>query len=213
MNELQSFNPIENTCIDYMHSVLEGVVKGMFRLWFSPDFVFTEPDDSGKKSRNAFSLRQYIDQIDDRLLKIKPPGFVPAAPRSVDLWCLWRAHEFLYFLIYYSLCVFHEIMDYDYYQHLMLLVIAMENLLKPKIKKIELQPSELLLQKTLKNFYLRIFQVFVATVLQNFHVFFLSSLEFFFDLILFTQIKKSKIKKTCVNNLFIEIKLKKRVKL
>jgi hypothetical protein len=150
MNELNHFNPVENTCIDYMHSLLEGVVKGMFRLWFSPDFVFN--DNFGRKKRNPFSMRQYIDQIDERLMKIKPPSFVPSAPRSVDLWNLWRAHEFLYFLIFYSLCVFHEIMEYDYYQHLMLLVIAMENLLKPKIKKNELKIIHKVLIKFVERF-------------------------------------------------------------
>lgn len=115
MNELSDFNPVENTCIDYMHSLLEGVVKGLFRLWFGQDCVYSDKDD-GKKKRNQFSLRQYIKQIDERLLKIKPPSFVPSAPRSVDLWNIWRAHEFLNFMLYYSLCVFYQIMDYEYYQ-------------------------------------------------------------------------------------------------
>ena len=135
-----------------MHTVLEGVVKGMFRLWFSPDFAFTKTNEREKKKRNLFSMRQYIDQIDDRLLKIKPPSFVPAAPRSIDSWSLWRAHEFLYFIIYYSLCVFHEIMEYEYYQHLMLLVIAIENLLKPKIKRSELQIIHQALIKFVEQF-------------------------------------------------------------
>jgi hypothetical protein len=136
MNKLSNFNPVENICIDYMHSLLEGVIKGLFRLWFGQEYVYS--DCNGKKVRNKFSLRQYINQIDERLLKMKPPSFVPSAPRSVDLWGIWRAHEFLYFIIYYSLCVFHEIMNYEYYQHLMLLVIAMENLLNNEIKKDEL---------------------------------------------------------------------------
>ncbi len=155
MNELRYFNILtqfQSTCKDCMHTVLEGVVKGMFRLWFSPDFAFTKPNDSEKKKRNLFSMRQYIHQIDDRLLKIKPPSFVPAAPRSVDSWSLWRAHEFLYFIIFYSLCVFHEIMEYEYYQHLMLLVITIENLLKPKIKRSELQIIHLALIRFVEQF-------------------------------------------------------------
>ena len=147
MNKLKYFNPTESVCIDYMHSLLEGVIKGLFRLWFSPEYVYSEADDDGKKIRNNFSLRNYIKQIDQRLLKIKPPSFVPSAPRSIELWSIWRAHEFLYFMIYYSLCIFYQIMDYAYYQHLMLLVIAMENLLKPKIEVNELDSIQYILIK------------------------------------------------------------------
>ena len=51
MNHLCHFNPIENTCIDYMHSLLEGVVKGMFRLWFGQDNVLSDLDNNGKRKR------------------------------------------------------------------------------------------------------------------------------------------------------------------
>jgi hypothetical protein len=34
LSELRFFSPFYNTNIDYMHSVLEGVVKRFFRYWF-----------------------------------------------------------------------------------------------------------------------------------------------------------------------------------
>ena len=43
-------------------------------------------------------------------------------------------------------------MEYDYYQHLMLLVIAKENLLKPKIKKNELKIIHKVLIKFVERF-------------------------------------------------------------
>jgi hypothetical protein len=43
-------------------------------------------------------------------------------------------------------------MEYEYYQHLMLLVIAIENLLKPKIKRSELQIIHLTLIKFVEQF-------------------------------------------------------------
>lgn len=120
-----------------MHSVLLGVIKSFFRYWFGSDYTF-QSNDSGKRKKNIFNLRQYIKQIDSRLLKIKPPSFVPVAPRSIETWPLWHAHEFFNFIIYYSLGVFHEIMESEYYQHLVILVIIMENIFKSCITQSDL---------------------------------------------------------------------------
>lgn len=67
---LKYYCPVNSTCIDYMHSVLEGVVKNFFKYWFD-----------SKYSSEDFSLKDNIDEIDQRLLSIKPPSFVPTAPR------------------------------------------------------------------------------------------------------------------------------------
>ena len=34
LSELRFFSPLYNTNIDYMHSILEGVIKRFFRYWF-----------------------------------------------------------------------------------------------------------------------------------------------------------------------------------
>lgn len=93
LNELSFYHPIMNTNIDYMHSILEGVTKRFFFVWFE------EVDTSGL-------LKLHIDKINDRLLNLRPPSYIPSKPRSIKLWRLWRAHEFLSFLLYYSLPVF-----------------------------------------------------------------------------------------------------------
>ena len=34
LSELRFFSPLYNTNIDYMHSILEGVIKRFFKYWF-----------------------------------------------------------------------------------------------------------------------------------------------------------------------------------
>ena len=155
LSSLSEFHPINNTCIDYMHTVLLGVIKSFFRCWFSSDFSYTQ-DDCGKRKQSACSLRHYMKQIDKKLLNIKPPSFVPAAPRSIETWTHWRAHEFFHFITYYSLGVFHEIMEYDYFEHLVLFVIIMENLFKSSISKNTLN----LLQEMIVKFVMMIEQLY-----------------------------------------------------
>ena len=81
LNYFDFFNPISGTCIDYMHSVLEGVVKSLFKLWFGQEC-----------HEMKTSLRRFMQTIDSRLLNIKPPKFIPTTPRSIYSWKTWRAH-------------------------------------------------------------------------------------------------------------------------
>jgi hypothetical protein len=68
-----------------------------------------------------------------RYLSIKPPDYLPNAPRSIFQWKLWKANEFLNFIIYYSLVVFHGYMNSNHYEHLTKLVISLQKLLSKKI--------------------------------------------------------------------------------
>ncbi len=96
LSKLRHYCPLKNTIIDFMHSVLEGVLKKFFKIWFS-DTLSTEEG----------SLKGYIEQINERVLKVRPPSFVPAALRDISLWKMWRAKEFLFFLfiIHYPFCL------------------------------------------------------------------------------------------------------------
>jgi hypothetical protein len=128
LSALKYFKPISSTCIDYMHSLLEGVVKNFFRYWFEKgDYL------------GPHSLRKYMQKIDERLLLIKPPKFVPSTPRSIYTHNLWRAHEYLAFLLYYALPVFKNIMDDKYYQNLKKIVVFTEVLLSPIISMSDLK--------------------------------------------------------------------------
>lgn len=136
---LKYYKPTVSTCIDYMHSVLEGVMKTLFRYWFEGDC--TKP----------YSLRKYMQEIDNRLLSIRPPSFVTTTPRSIYSYTYWHAHEFLFFLIYYALPVFHRIIPYNMYTNLTKLVIFIENLLLPKIAKSDLKILQAIIIEFLKE--------------------------------------------------------------
>ena len=124
-----------------MHTVLEGVVKSLFNKWFSQDNHASE-----------CSLRKHMNQIDLRLVSIRPPKFIPTTPRSIYSWKTWRAHEYLGFLIYYSLPIFHDIMDSSQFEHLVKLVIFMETILSREIKLEDLDFAQQLIISYVKDF-------------------------------------------------------------
>jgi hypothetical protein len=121
LSELRFFSPLYNTNIDYMHSILEGVIKRFFRYWFDQNC--------------SQSIKMYSMEIDKRLLSIKPPSFIPVCPRSIDTRAKWRANEFLSFLLFYSLPVLFGILKSEYFLNLMKLVLGMECLLNRKISR------------------------------------------------------------------------------
>jgi len=114
-----------------MHSLLEGVIKNFFKYWFSSEF-----------SSSTFSIRKFIREIDDRIIKIKPPKFVPSTPRSIDYYNKWSAHEYLSFILYYALPVFRDVMRFDYYQNLKKLVVFIEIILSSEINVKNLTQAE-----------------------------------------------------------------------
>ncbi|CAF1024132.1 unnamed protein product, partial [Brachionus calyciflorus] len=134
LSNLKYFNPLLNTCIDTMHSIFLGVTKNFFKYWFSNPIS------------NNYSLRKKIGIIDERLLKIKPPSFICSAPRSVTKWHKWRAHEFMNFILHFSLIVFSNVMEFKYYQNLKLFVISLEHLYAPSINKNDLDIIQRLLR-------------------------------------------------------------------
>jgi len=123
LRHLKYYHPLENTCIDYMHSILLGVVKTFFKYWFDGDI------------RKPYSLKKYMQVIDTRLLKFRPPNYVRSVPRSIYCWNKWRVHEYLSFLLYYSLPVFYKIVPHNIYVNLTKLVIFIEKILYVSIER------------------------------------------------------------------------------
>jgi hypothetical protein len=132
LNGLKHYKVLGSTCIDYMHSLLEGVIKNFFSFWFDSEC-----------STGAYSMRKYMQEIDNRLLTITPPKFVPRTPRSIYSYNIWHAHEYLSFMIYYSL-VFRDIMQPEYYNNLKKLVIFMEKILSATINIDDLKKAEVI---------------------------------------------------------------------
>jgi hypothetical protein len=88
-----------------------------------------------------------MNEINSVLLQIRPPSNVPASPRSLFEWPNWRAHEFMFFILYYSLIVFRFIMNDEQYQHISMLVASLEVLLAREIEHDKLIYADTLLKQ------------------------------------------------------------------
>lgn len=105
-----------------MHCVLLGVVKMLLNLWFD------------KLHRNSiFIISSKIQEVDQRLLNIKPPSFITRLPRSLTDVSHYKAAEFKNFLLYYGLPCLYGILPAEQYHHFSLLVFSTYILLQEKI--------------------------------------------------------------------------------
>jgi hypothetical protein len=150
---LKYFKPTECTNIDYMHSILEGVVKRFFKFWFE-ETVYNE-------DKFDFSLKKHINEINRRLSIIRVPSFIPTTPRSITDYKIWRAKEFLTFLIYYALPIFYDLMDSLFLINLTKLVVATEVLLQKEILKADL----IHVQQILKAFVCEVEQLYPPNIM------------------------------------------------
>lgn len=124
-----------------MHSVLEGVVKGLFSRWFGQENYQLE-----------CSLRANMQQIDSRIISLKPPKFVPTTPRSIYTWKQWRAHEYLSFIMYYSLPVLVDIMEASHFEHHIKFVLFLEIILSREIAQTDLEFAQSVIIEYVKEF-------------------------------------------------------------
>ncbi|CAG5084112.1 Protein of unknown function [Cotesia congregata] len=105
---------IRRIAIDRMHCCDGGVIKKILTLLFDASY-----------SDKVFSLRAVMNQIDNRLIGIKPPKFVHRMPRSINDLKHWKASELKMFCFYYAIPIFEGIMRPDYFQHLLKLIIGL----------------------------------------------------------------------------------------
>ena len=118
---------IPNQCpIDYMHAVLEGVMKKLMQnYWFN-----------SKHHGKRFYLLKDVSEIDKRLQRIKPPHDFRSTPRPLsNTLHFWKASEYQAFLLYYAIPVLKCFLPSDYIYHLALLVCSMHILLGTDITR------------------------------------------------------------------------------
>jgi hypothetical protein len=103
---LPNFDIINGMVPDYMHCICLGVVRQMAKLWFE-----------AKNHDCAYYIGNSISLVDKRLLSIKPPCSISRTPRSLSVMKFWKAHEWLVWLLFYSLPVLKDILHQKYYTH------------------------------------------------------------------------------------------------
>ncbi|XP_064482783.1 uncharacterized protein LOC135395609 [Ornithodoros turicata] len=77
---LRSFDVAWGACPDYMHCVLEGVVKQVTEIWLS-------------HSEAEAYIGRYVDEVNARLCRIRPPISFSRLPRALNDRALWKATE------------------------------------------------------------------------------------------------------------------------
>ncbi|XP_036147846.1 uncharacterized protein LOC118647308 [Monomorium pharaonis] len=110
---LPVFNIIKSFPLEYMHSVLLGVVKLFLAAWIDP-----------KNYRAFWYMGSKVREIDARLFAIFPPCEISQTPQSVTNICQWKASEYKNFLLYYSLPILKDLLPRAFYKHWSLLVYA-----------------------------------------------------------------------------------------
>lgn len=136
LSTVNSFDLILGTGVDYMHSVLLGVMRLLMHLWFSTEF-----------SRCSFSMVRSISEVDKRMSEIQPP-FKTRFPRSVSVHRMYyKASEYRCMLLFFGPVVFRGILANLYYNHFLLLSEAMFILLLDSITFAQIDHAEKLLWK------------------------------------------------------------------
>ncbi|CAN7996964.1 unnamed protein product, partial [Ixodes hexagonus] len=127
---LPGFDIVWSFTPDYMHCVLLGVSRQFLELWLSnvgETYYIGSP--------------QLLKEIDERLLKIKPPQCLARLPRSIQLRKYWKAVEWQQWLLYFSLVCLDGILPQRYFKHFSLLVRGIFLLLQDKITPSDIAES------------------------------------------------------------------------
>lgn len=134
LSKLKCYNLIKGTAIDYMHSVLLGVMRLLMVLWFSPEF-----------SRQPFSMAKNAKEIDRRFQDISPPSSTRYPRLVTSHRMFFKASEYRDILIFYGPVVFRGILATLYYKHFLLLSEAIFILLMESISVEQIDHAEKLL--------------------------------------------------------------------
>ncbi|KAJ1520379.1 hypothetical protein ONE63_003514 [Megalurothrips usitatus] len=128
---LKCFDVTSCVVVDYMHCILLGVVRTHIELLFATEKKKFWLNMSEKR----IGVGHLESAIDERLLKIKPPKFISRTPRSIKQRKLWKASDWLAWLLFYCLPCLVGILRDDQVVHLAMLTRATYLLLKNSVSE------------------------------------------------------------------------------
>ncbi len=121
--------------IDYMHCVLEGVVKRLLDTWTSSAY------------KPYYLSKRKIGQIDESFIVQCPPHDFSRATRSIQKHRkYWKASEYRNWLLFYSLPLLVTFLPPLYIHHFALLVCAIHILLQAKVTPTKIKAAEMMLK-------------------------------------------------------------------
>ncbi|XP_064468480.1 uncharacterized protein LOC135379165 [Ornithodoros turicata] len=134
---IPSLDLVWGTVPEYMHCVLEGVIKQLTEAWMTSTY-------------SAYYIGTSLASIDDRLVRITPPPIMFSRnPRGLKERALWKAKEWRYWLLYYALPCLVGILPRQYYAHLSLLCQAIFLLLQKRVSHSDIRVAEDVLKRFL----------------------------------------------------------------
>ncbi|KAK8771075.1 hypothetical protein V5799_025682 [Amblyomma americanum] len=131
---LPGFSAVWAWCPDYMHCVLLGVARQLTELWLSQsgaDYYCGTPSN--------------IRVVNERLCALRMPECINRQPRSLQMRKYWKASEWQYWLLYYSVPCLTDVLVEKYLNHWNLLVSGVFILLKDSVSASEVEHSTQLL--------------------------------------------------------------------
>lgn len=137
--EIPNYDIINNLDVDWMHCVGLGVVRQFSNLWF--DKTNCDKD---------FYVGDIIDLVDSFLTSFRPTSDISRTPRPLSDRAHMKAHEWITFLLIYSLPLMKMFFPKKYIDHWALLVEGISILVKKSIMKSEVKYAA----KCLNNFIL-----------------------------------------------------------
>ena len=140
LSRLKFYSVPNSIQIDLMHTIGLGVIKELFSYWFDAKL-------------GPYTLRHSYDKIEKRYLNIRPPGYLQTASRSITEFSIWKAKEFINFIMFFSLPVFHNLMPSEHFEHFTKLVVALEILL------VKEKQRDQLLKKLVRLFFFQPFHL------------------------------------------------------
>lgn len=132
--------------VDYMHNTALGVTKLLIDFWLgnhrlcakSPYFKPLAPRD-----RN---------NLDKRLLLLKPCAYITRKPRSLKDRSYYKAVEYRYLLLFYLRFGLQGLLDHEKLKHFELLSASVYFLLQSEISKKEIEEAKYMLNKFATDF-------------------------------------------------------------
>ena len=120
---------------DYMHCVLEGVVKRLLEHSVSSTF------------KPYYLSKRKIERIDESFTVQCPPHDFSRVPRSIQRHRkFWKASEYRNWLLFYSLPLLVGFLPPLYIHHFALLVCALHILLQPNLTQTRITAAEMMLK-------------------------------------------------------------------
>lgn len=120
-----------------MHAVDLGITSRLLSMWLNPQ----------NRDKPFYFNQEKKNRMDEFISKLKPPKEIPRSFRRLAEMSNYKASEYSSLLLYVFPLILRELLPTSHYQHFLLLVITMKNLLSSPITPVSLEHSKILAYK------------------------------------------------------------------